>query len=253
MTAAELSPRALYVAAGIGRTLVAMAPDGRRAWAYPAGGTVAAIAWAPSGLEIAYVVRRGGGFELRRIEGDGDHDRVVDRAVRPVRPSWRADSLALAYVGAGGRAVVRDYARGSRSVVAAPAPATAVAFAQYGGRLAVASRGRVRVWDGGRSTRAAATAGRVAGLAWTSSGLAVAVEPAAGPSFVRSPVGRVPVEAERILALAAAGSRTLVAAVAGGAPLRVLASDSRGRAPPRLDRSLLVLRGGRRVDVLVAR
>jgi len=70
---------------------------------------------------------------------------------------------------------------------------------------------------------------------------------------VSSPDGRVPVEPGRILALAAAGSRTLVAVAAGTAPVRVLASDGRGRASPRIDRSLLVLRGGRRVDVLVAR
>ena len=42
--AAALSPHALFIAAGIGRSLVAMAPDGRRAWSHPAGGKVVAIA-----------------------------------------------------------------------------------------------------------------------------------------------------------------------------------------------------------------
>jgi hypothetical protein len=101
-SAAALSPHALYVAAGTGHSLVAMAPDGRKAWSHPAGGNVVAIAWAPDGLRIAYVVRHGHRFALRVIYGNGTHDARIDRSVRPVRPSWRADSLAFAYVGAGG-------------------------------------------------------------------------------------------------------------------------------------------------------
>src|SRR5256885_1011516 len=38
VSSAALSPHALFVAAGIGRSLVVMAPDGRRAWSHPAGG-----------------------------------------------------------------------------------------------------------------------------------------------------------------------------------------------------------------------
>src|SRR5918911_5512720 len=44
VTAAELSPRALYAAAGVGSALVALAP-GRRAWTHETGGRVIAIAW----------------------------------------------------------------------------------------------------------------------------------------------------------------------------------------------------------------
>lgn len=113
-SAAGLSPHALYVGVGIGRSLVAMAPNGRTAWAHRTNGEVEAIAWAPDGLRIAYVVRGRHGFELRTIEGDGDHDRLLDARVRPVRPSWRPDSLALAYVGGGGRVVVYDFAHASR-------------------------------------------------------------------------------------------------------------------------------------------
>lgn len=39
---AELSPNARFAAVGIGRSLVAMAPDGRRAWSQPTPGAVAA-------------------------------------------------------------------------------------------------------------------------------------------------------------------------------------------------------------------
>ena len=60
VSAAALSPRALYVAAGIGHSLVAMAPNGDRAWSRSAGGTVTAVAWAPDGIRIAYVVQKAG-------------------------------------------------------------------------------------------------------------------------------------------------------------------------------------------------
>jgi hypothetical protein len=121
---AGLSPHAWYVAAGIGRSLIVMAPSGTRAWSQPTRGPVAAIAWAPSGLRIAYVVRAGRTFQLRLIEGDGDHDRLVDASVRPLRPAWHADSLAVAYVGAGGRPALYDLAHGTHRIVRTfPAPA----------------------------------------------------------------------------------------------------------------------------------
>ncbi|HEY3550553.1 MAG TPA: hypothetical protein VGK69_05820 [Gaiellaceae bacterium] len=142
-TAAALSPRVLYVAAGIGNSLVAMAPDGRRAWSHPTGGKVVAIAWAPDGFRIAYVVQAGHRFALHVIYGNGVHDTTIDSSVRPVRPSWRADSLALAYVGGGGKAIVYDLAHVSRSVVARSAgmgAVTQLAFAPSGGGLAIAGR-----------------------------------------------------------------------------------------------------------------
>ena len=48
VSTAELSPNALYAAVGIGRSLVAIAPDGRRAWSHPTPGPVVAAAWAPN-------------------------------------------------------------------------------------------------------------------------------------------------------------------------------------------------------------
>ena len=136
-TAAALSPRALYVAVGSGDSLVAIAPDGRRAWSYPARGKVVAIAWAPDGFRIAYVVHAGRRFVLHVIYGNGVNDTTIDRSVRAVRPSWRADSLAFAYVGGGGRAVIYDVGHESRRVVAIHPPVTAVAFAPSGDALAL--------------------------------------------------------------------------------------------------------------------
>lgn len=118
VTAAALSPHALYVAAGIHDSLVAMSPDGRRrAWSHPTAGRVVAIAWAPDGLRIAYVVRAGKRLVLHTIWGNGTHDSVIDRSVRAVPPLWRAGSLAFAYVGGGGRTILYDLAHRKHSVV----------------------------------------------------------------------------------------------------------------------------------------
>ena len=113
VSAAELSPRALYAVVGIGSSLVALAPGGRRAWAHPTSGRVLGAAWSPDGLKIAYLVAHPGGDELRIIEGDGTPDRLVARGVRPVRPSWRADSLAVAYVDGRGQAASFDLSTAS--------------------------------------------------------------------------------------------------------------------------------------------
>ena len=168
-TAAALSPHALYVAAGIGHSLVAMKPDGRQAWSRPAGGSVVAIAWAPDGLRIAYVVHAGRRFVLHVIYGNGIHDMTIDRSVRAVRPSWRADSLAFAYVGGGGRAVVYDLAHRTHRVVGTAAPVTHLAFAPTGTALALATPSTVRL--GAK----AVPAGEVEALGWPNGRLAVAV------------------------------------------------------------------------------
>jgi hypothetical protein len=159
-TAAALSPHALYVAAGIGHSLVAMAPSGRKAWSHPAGGRVVEIAWAPYPTRIAYVVHAGHQFVLHLIWGTGTHDTVIDRGVRAVRPSWRADSLALAYVGGGGHPVVYDLEHRTHSVVGSAAPVTHVAFAPVGKTLTVATPTTVLL-DGNT-----VATGRVEALGW---------------------------------------------------------------------------------------
>jgi hypothetical protein len=138
-SAAALSPHALYVAAGIGRSLVALAPSGRRAWSHPVGGKVVAIAWAPDGLEIAYIVRSGNRLALHLIYGNGRTDTTIDRSVRAVRPSWRSDSLAVAYVGAGGKLVVYDLGHELHTVSATASPVTHLSFAPTGKALAFAT------------------------------------------------------------------------------------------------------------------
>ncbi|HEX4324554.1 MAG TPA: hypothetical protein VHZ77_07975 [Gaiellaceae bacterium] len=169
VSTAALSPHALNIAAGIGNSLVAMRPNGRQAWSHPAGGRVVAIAWAPDGLRIAYVVHAGRHFVLHVIYGNGIHDTTIDRSVRAVQPSWRADNLAFAYVGGGGRAVVYDLGHKRHTVMGEATPVTHVAFAPTGTTLAVATATSVRVGS------KVVPAGKVQTLGWLNGRLAVAV------------------------------------------------------------------------------
>lgn len=108
-SAVELSPGGLYVAVGQPGRLAVYTPDlSRLVWSHRVEGTVVAMSWRPIGTQIAYVVHTRRGNILHLIQADGDTDQVVDTQVAPVTPSWRWDSQALAYVGAGGGVAIRD-------------------------------------------------------------------------------------------------------------------------------------------------
>jgi hypothetical protein len=170
-SAAELSPRALYLAAGIGGALVVLSPDARRAWTQPVDGRVVGIAWAPNPIRVAYVTRDAGGHRLRVVEGDGDGDRLADPDAGAARPSWRADTLAVAYAGADGRPRVLDLYRGLVLPVrgGCPGRVRAVAFAPSGGRLAWVTAAGLSVASPGGAPGVCAPARRgaaAAALAW---------------------------------------------------------------------------------------
>jgi lipoprotein LpqB-like beta-propeller protein len=177
VSAAELSPRALYAAVGIGTSLVALAPGRRQAWSHDAGGRVVSAAWSPDGLKIAYIVRRGSRTELRLIEGDGDHDRLLDGSrVSASKPSWRSDALAVAYVLADGRAAVYDLGTGHRRAFdtrSCSGPALRVAYAPRARRLAVAGNSGFALvgrWDSEPVCVALAGAISTRGFGWDASG-----------------------------------------------------------------------------------
>jgi hypothetical protein len=261
---AALSPHALYVAAGIGDSLVVMAPDGTRAWSHRAGGRVVGIAWAPSGLRIAYVVQRtSGGVQLRTIEGDGDHDRVLDAAVRPVAPSWRADALAVAYVGAGGHPVVYDFARRAHHVVEGGGlgETLRVSFAPHGRALAIGSAGRIWVSGVGPVPRRGGdfSPDSIAGVAWAGDQIAVALNAPskrAAVQLVGLAKNGATIRGKRLLvsgeitALDARGGRVVLALRRPGLQTRLVAST----APDRPARSVLLDVGaGSTVDELAVR
>lgn len=153
VSTAELSPRALYAVVGIGSSLVALAPGKRRPWVQETAGRVIAAAWSPDGLKIAYVVARRGGDELRLIEGDGSPDRLLVRRVSAAKPSWRSDSLAVAYVDPRGRVAVADLTTSSTRTFntrRCGGRARMVAYSPRGKRLAVAGTSGVALierWD----------------------------------------------------------------------------------------------------------
>jgi hypothetical protein len=142
-SAVELSPGGLYLAVGAPGRLAVYTPDlSRRVWTYPVHGSVVAISWRPIGTQIAYIVRTGGHNVLHLIQADGDTDQVVDAAVAPVTPSWRWDSQAFAYVGAGGQVAVRDLIHDRSAPIKAPRDCpsgggtSSVAFAPVGAHRA---------------------------------------------------------------------------------------------------------------------
>jgi WD40-like Beta Propeller Repeat len=150
VSAASLSPGARYVAAGEGHSLVELAPSGRQVWSRRVGGpvtdcgacnVVASITWSPDGSRIAYVVRTPTRKQvLHVIWRDGTHDTVINRNARPGQPSWRADSQAVAYVGAGTRPVIYDLRHRSHQVIRwalARSPSIHLAFAPHGNELAI--------------------------------------------------------------------------------------------------------------------
>jgi hypothetical protein len=151
-TAYELSPGAVWSVVGSEGAIRAVGVRQQgHGFSHTLAGTPVAAAWAPAGIRIAYVVRTPHGHRLYDMYGNGTHDFAVARRVAPVQPSWRWDSLAFAYVTAGGRVMVHDAIAGSTTAVARACGvrnASAIAFAPFGGLLAIAdTAGRVEIVD----------------------------------------------------------------------------------------------------------
>jgi Tol biopolymer transport system component len=195
-TAATWSPRGLYVAAWRGRTLSAVAPDGRVAWTITARGPVRDAVWSPDGYRIAY--RRDD--VLAVVAGDGTGARLLAQPVRPVAPAWRPGAPhTLAWMTAGGTVAVRDVDTGLvawRSV----APVGRVRELQWsadGHRLLARGPDRLVVLDvhGNRVWRVRLPRGaRVSAAAWAPHGdrMALAVRAAGATSVYVTSSARVP-------------------------------------------------------------
>ena len=150
-SAIAVSPGAVYVLEAHGRTLRAVAAGtGRVAQTQRTAGRVSAAVWSPFPIRIAYLTEVGGHQQLHDEWGTLSHDYLVDRHVAAVAPSWRWDSLAVAYVRGDGRVVVHSATSGHNTVIhpeLRAAPPTALAFAPTSGLLAIADRTRLRIVD----------------------------------------------------------------------------------------------------------
>jgi hypothetical protein len=167
-----VSPGAVYLLEAHGRKLRAVAAGtGRVVQTQRTAGPVSAAVWSPFPIRIAYLTEVGGHQQLHDEWGTLSHDYLVDRDVATVVPSWRWDSLAVAYVRADGRVAVH-YATSGRNTVISPncglRHPRALAFAPSSGLLAIADRTRLRIVDttGGAPDVCAAHSPGAPSIAW---------------------------------------------------------------------------------------
>jgi hypothetical protein len=150
-SAIAVSPGAVYVLEAHGRTLRAVAAgSGRVAQIQHSAGPVTAAVWSPFPIRIAYLTEVGGHQQLHDEWGTLSHDYLVDPHVAAVAPSWRWDSVAVAYVRADGRVAVHTATSGHNTVIPPNCGLrhpTALAFAPTSGLLAIADRTRLRIVD----------------------------------------------------------------------------------------------------------
>jgi hypothetical protein len=151
-TAFGLSPGAVWAVVGsAGRVRAVGVQQHGSGFSRAVAGTPVAAAWAPAGIRIAYVLQTDAGDRLFDMYGNGTHRFAVAGAVAPAAPAWRWDSQAFAYITATGRVMVHDVIDGSTARLPRACGlrhASAVAFAPFGGLLAVAdAAGRVEIAD----------------------------------------------------------------------------------------------------------
>jgi hypothetical protein len=103
---ATWSPNGRFVAVTRGNALYAVEPDtGTVRWPLVRQRPLRDARWAPKdGFRIAYRE----GDDLRVVDGDGTHDRLLVRAIGPAPATWRPGSHVLAYDAGDGTIAVAD-------------------------------------------------------------------------------------------------------------------------------------------------
>jgi hypothetical protein len=121
LAAAATSPSALYAVGENARRLKAVSITNRHiAWSVPLHGQLVAAAWSPYPIRVAYIDRHSGRGLLHIIWGNGVNDQTVGPAAS-VMPTWRTDSLAVAYVSPTGAAMLDTVGRAAPQPLNTPA------------------------------------------------------------------------------------------------------------------------------------
>ena len=167
-----VSPGALYELQAKAHLLRAVASrSGRVAFTHRVRGRVTAASWSPFPIRIAFLEQTPSGYVMHDMWGTGSHDRRAPSLAAPVAPSWRWDSLAVAFVRANGRVAILSPTSGAVKTlprVCSIRRAQAIAYSPSNGLLAIAGGRRVGIVDttGSRPLHCIRRAAGTPSLAW---------------------------------------------------------------------------------------
>ena len=143
---ATWSPHGLYVTAARGHDLFVLDPTGNVRWTVTRPQAVRLPSWnGPDGYRIAFLA----GTQLRVVDGDGTHDRLLAARAAAVRPAWLpGPDHAVAYVAADGAVTLAAADTGARRWSRpSPEQPAQLAWSSDGTRLVVVSPHLLRVLD----------------------------------------------------------------------------------------------------------
>jgi hypothetical protein len=172
LSTVTVSPGALYELQAKAHVLRAVAyRSGRVAFTHRVQGRVVAASWSPLPIRIAYIEQTRDGDVMHDMWGTGSHDRRWAGLAAPVAPSWRWDSLAVAFVRANGRVATLSPTSGAFQTlprVCSIGHALAIAYSPSNALLAIADRHRLAIIDtaGSRPAQCLAHAPGMPSLAW---------------------------------------------------------------------------------------
>ena len=133
--AATWSPNGRFVAVLRDNALYAVEPEtGTVRWPLVRQGPLRDVRWAPKdGFRIAYRE----GANLRVVDGDGTHDRLLARDIGAVPPAWRPGSHVLAYDAGDGTIAIADVDGGEATSLPVDGAIRSLLYSADGGTLLV--------------------------------------------------------------------------------------------------------------------
>jgi hypothetical protein len=136
-SAATWSPNGRFVAVIRDNVLYAVEPGtGTVRWPLVRQGPLSDVRWAPKdGFRIAYRE----GANLRVVDGDGTHDRLLARGVGAAPAAWRPGSHVLAYDAGDGTIAVVDVDGGEATSLPVTGAIRSLLYSADGGTLLVAT------------------------------------------------------------------------------------------------------------------